>query len=197
MLRGAASMPHERPAASAAAAVPALTLQSALKGSRSSARPGPKPCECPTEASCGGGATGARQGSGAAAVHSCSGTVLTADVSAEAPAKACTAGEADCPAAPLLSCFSSGGGDSSEPTWAAAQCGVAPPRSCFHSASAAHAGARGGDGGAKTAAGLGLGRGKACGAEPGAPEGCSTGVTRCSSSGSVHALWRAVASGHT
>lgn len=212
MLRGAASMPHERPAAAAAAAVRALTLQSALNCPRASARPGPKPCNRPTEGGRGCRAAGARQGSGAAALHGCSGSVLAAGVSAEAPVKACVAAESDCPAAAPLSCCSGGGGGPSfaggfvggaetaaqaEPTWAVAECGVVPPQSCFHSASAAHAGARGGNGSAEAAAGLGSGRGKACGAEPGAPEGCSTGVTLCSSSGSVHALRRAVASGRT
>ena len=208
MLRGAASMPHERPAAAAAAAVRALTLQSALRCPRSSARPDPKPCDRPTQGKRGGRATGERQGSGAA-LHGCPGSVPAADVIAEAPVEACIAGEADCPVAARHSCFSGGrrglsaaGGSNggaeaaaqAGPAWDVAECGVAPPRSCFHSASAAHAGARGGDDAAGAAAGLGLGRGKA---EPGALEGCGSGVTRCSSGGSVHALRRAVDGGRT
>ena len=212
MLRGAASMPHERPASAAAAAVRALTLQSALKCPRSSARPGPKPCDRPTEGGCGGRAAGARPGSDPVALHGCSGSAPVADASAEAPVDADITAETYCPAAAPLSCFSAGGGGPcvaggsdggaktaalAEPAWDVTECGVAPPRSCFHSASAAHDGARGSDGGSEAAAGVGLGRGKACGAEPGAPEGCGTGVARCSSSGSVHALRRAVAGGRT
>ena len=215
MLRGAASMPYERPAAAATAAVRSLTLRSALKCPRSSTQPGPKPCKDPEGGNCRGRASVAGQGSGVAAVHSCDGDAPVADASsgigrAEAAVTPRIAEEAECSVAAPPSCF---GGDrnsppsagstyggagtaakrigaaQTEPTPAMAECGVTPPRSCFHSVSAAHAGAGGGEAAAK--------RGEARGAEPGAYGGCGSGMKRCSSGGSVQAPRRAVASGRT
>ena len=120
------------------------------------------------------------------------------------PRRPCTAAEADClrpqrtaqllwQPAPREHRRAELGARSSVPSR-----GVMPPHSCSHSSGAAHAGAReAGDGGAEAAAGLALGRGKACCAEPGAFEGCGGGMTRCSSGGGVQARRRAVARSRT